>query len=220
MQIKRISAPRHYPILRKAKKFTVVPKGPHKQENGLALSIIIRDVLKLADTRKEVKKILNGKEVFVDGKVRKDTYCVGLMDVISMPSIKLNYRVSVDKKGLTLKEISNKESKLKIARVTGVRTMKNGKYQINLHDGRNILSDKKYRPFTSLVISIPEQEIKKELLFEKGNLAIVFKGNHRGKISKIINIDGNQVQLKGDEEFYTIKDYVYVIGKEKEELTL
>ena len=220
MQTKRLAAPRHYPISRKRHKFTVFPKGPHKKEYGLPLAVIIRDVLKLADTRKEVKKILNDNGVLIDGKVRKDSYCVGVMDVLSIPSIKKNYRVLADKKGLILKEIPDKEKELKIARVESIRNVKGGKYQICLHDGKTILSEEKYVPFTSLIISVPKLKIIKSLPFEKGYLAMVRKGPHAGKTAKISRIESNLVYFEGAEKFSTIKNYVFVIGKEKPELSI
>jgi len=220
MQMKRIAAPRHYTIKRKVKKFTVFPKGPHKQTDGLALSIVIRDILNLVDTRKEVKKILNEGLILVDGKKRKDNYCVGFMDVVSIPSTKKYYRVSVDKRGLNLKEINKNEENLKLARVKTIKNIKGGKYQLCLHDGKCIITDKKYAPYTSLLIAVPDLEVKKSFDFGTGALAIVFKGSHRGKVGKITKVEKDRVMLKGDEEFITSKKYVYVVGKEKEEIEL
>jgi small subunit ribosomal protein S4e len=48
--------------------------------------------------------------LLVDGRIRKDPkFPLGLMDVLSIPRIKKNYRVLIDVKGrFVLNEISNK----------------------------------------------------------------------------------------------------------------
>ena len=55
---KRLAAPKYWPIKRKAKKFTVASlPAPHPTKDSLPLLIIVRDILKLAETSKEAKYI-------------------------------------------------------------------------------------------------------------------------------------------------------------------
>ena len=99
--LKRIASPRTWLINRKQNKFTVRPKpGAHSLEQGLALGIVVRDLLKLASTMMEVKKLLNDQEILVDGKRRKDyRFITGLFDVITIPVLKKSFRVLLDAKG-------------------------------------------------------------------------------------------------------------------------
>ena len=99
--LKRIAAPRTWLVQRKENTFIIRPKpGAHSLEYGLSLGVILRDVLKVGKTLAEVKKILNNKEILVDGKRRKDyRFIVGLFDVISIPALKQYHRVSLDNKG-------------------------------------------------------------------------------------------------------------------------
>ena len=60
--------PKEWPLTRKGKKYVVVSR----QRNGIPLLIVLRDMLKLGRTRKEIKKILNEGNVAVNGKMRKD----------------------------------------------------------------------------------------------------------------------------------------------------
>ncbi len=163
---KRIAAPRSWRIERKTAYWTVKPRpGPHPGDRSMPLLLIIRDMLKLADSSKEAKRILNEGEVVVNGRVRKDLkFPVGIFDILSIPRIKDNYIVLLDKKGkLSLVKIGQEEASKKLCRVNGKRMLKGGQIQLNLHDGRNILLEEeraeKIKTKDSLLISLPDTEI-------------------------------------------------------------
>ena len=86
-RLKRKPAPAFWPIHRKDLPWVVKPQsGSHSLENCLPLTLVLRDILGVAQTRKEGQLILAQGKVLVDGKIRKrDESPVGLMDVISMP---------------------------------------------------------------------------------------------------------------------------------------
>src|SRR3989344_940910 len=96
--LKRMSAPRRWPITRKSNTFITRPNpGAHPLEFGMSLGTFFTEMLKLAKTTGEVKKILLNKDVLVDGKRRKDyRFIVGFMDVINIPELKKIYRVVID----------------------------------------------------------------------------------------------------------------------------
>ncbi|HDM89168.1 MAG TPA: 30S ribosomal protein S4e, partial [Candidatus Bathyarchaeota archaeon] len=104
LHLKREASPPFWPIHRKKFVWTVKPRpGPHPVSRCIPLLLIIRDILGFAETRKEAKKIISQGKILVDGRVRRDDrYPVGLMDVVSIPELKMNYRVLPFKKGLTL----------------------------------------------------------------------------------------------------------------------
>ena len=85
-RLKRKPAPRFWPIHRKEDPWVLKPSsGPHNLQNCLPMSLVLRDILGIAATRKEAQIILHQGKVLVDGKVlHKDDFPVGLMDVISM----------------------------------------------------------------------------------------------------------------------------------------
>lgn len=217
---------------RKEKKWVVRPRpGPHKKFESIPLLIIARDILKLADTGKEARKIIKAKEILVDGKPRLDQkYPVGLFDVITIPKLKKQYRIVPSKNGLTLIEIPKNESGLKLCRVKGKSMVKNGILQLNLHDGKNILVKEKvkkdpYKTGDSLLIEIPSQKIKKHIKMEKGSTSIIIGGQSMGivvKIKEIIKTRGRQpnkvICEKKEKEFEAIKNYVFVVGKTKPEI--
>ncbi|MCW3133466.1 MAG: 30S ribosomal protein S4e [Methanophagales archaeon] len=231
---KRIAAPRSWRIERKTAYWTVKPRpGPHPGDRSMPLLLIIRDMLKLADSSKEAKRILNEGEVVVNGRVRKDLkFPVGIFDILSIPRIKDNYIVLLDKKGkLSLVKIGQEEASKKLCRVNGKRMLKGGQIQLNLHDGRNILLEEeraeKIKTKDSLLISLPDTEILQHFAYKKGSKVMVIGGKHSAQTGEIEEIrtvqspESNVVKIKpfGEEgTFETIDDYVFVVGEEKIEI--
>jgi len=222
-KLKRLLAPPFWRTPKKAYKWTVSPRpGPHKKFESIPLQILVRDILKLAETGKEAKAIIHQGEVFVDGKIRKDhAYPVGLMDVIVIPKLKKYFRVVPFIKGLKLVEIPEKESKYKISRIVGKTVVKKGKMQLNLHDGKNILVDKGvYRTGDSLLVEVPTQKILEHVKLEKGNVGLIIKGKNSGKhvvIKEIIKVrsrEPNKIICEiEDKEVEVREDYVLVTGE-------
>ncbi len=227
---KRISAPRTWPIEKKTYKFVTKPSsGPHSKENSLPLMVILRDVLKLADYAREIKRIVHEGQVLVNGAVIKDTrFPVGIFDLISIPTLEKNYRVLADKKGrITLNQTQDKN--LKLCRINNKTTMKKGAVQINLSDGSNLIGTNEYKTGDSLMLSLPDRKILKHIPLKPGNLAIVVGGSHSGEVARIKEVKivksskPNMIgltNLDGKGEFETIEDYVYIIGEEKPALDL
>ncbi len=232
---KRGSSPSTWPIPRKGSKF--VPKilpGAHSKDNGMPLLVLLRDVLGVGHSRKEVKYILTNRNVLIDGRVRiKDKLPVGHMDVVEIPKLNKYYRIQLHTSSkLHAKEISDSEKNFKICKVIGKRNIRQGKTQISLHDGRNIILEKdderisKIKNQYSVKISIPEQEILDIYPLEEGARAMVTEGNHRGKIGIIKEINKRfgpkasevlfEDEISENGEFRTALDYVFVIGEDLE----
>jgi small subunit ribosomal protein S4e len=221
--LKRIVAPKSWKVTRKTSKWIVSPRpGPHPKERGIPLLILIRDLLKIARTAKEAKRILKSGEVVVDGRVRKDhKFPCGFFDIISIPKIEKNYCILPDHKArLSLREIPSTKSKL--CKVVGKRMVKGGKIQLNLHDGRNLLSESPIKRKDSVVISIPDGKILRHYPYQEGATAYIIGGKHAGRIGKIREIkklrssNPNRVVLEIDGSIVeTLEDYVFVVGKEE-----
>lgn len=222
--LKRAVSPKTWIINRKENKFTIRPNpGAHALANGLPLGIVLRDKLNLASTTGEIKKILNNQEILVDGKRRKNhRLIVGLFDVVSIPLISKNYRLLVDTKGrLILIEISAEESKIKLSKVVGKTVLRGGKIQFNLHDGKNILTDKEAKIGDSFVLSLPKIEIKKILPFKEGAYVFLTKGKHAGDTGVLKTVKGAEATYSArNTNIDTAKEYFFVVGENKAEINL
>lgn len=216
MHLKRLASPKIYPVERKKGKFVIRGRGPHSLKYGIPLLIVLRDVLKLCDNSKEAKKVIKSGEIKVDGKIRRDEkFNVGFMDLIEIPAMKKSYRVFPGKKHLLFKEVKNNGKK--ICKITGIRNIKGGKYQITFHDGKNIISDEKYNVGDSAILKIPDLKIEEIIEMKENVNAVIMKGNHMGRIGKIKEIKGNLVTLKSNShEFSTIKEYLCAVKDLKE----
>ena len=214
-RLKRLAAPKWWPIERKTKRFTVSPRGPYPKEFSLPLSVLLRDILKLAETGKDARLIIKKGEVLVDGrKVKDPKFGVGIFDLIEIPSLKKSWR-AIPKDGLSFIEIPENEKRLKVCKIIDKKTLKGNKNQLNLNDGRNILTNEKYSTQDSLLIELPEQKIVEHIKFEKGSTAMVLGGKNAGKISKVKEIEKNRVWLGEDKAFEVPKRLLIIVGRDK-----
>ncbi len=195
--LKRQQSPKSWPVERKGTKYLVKPKGV---ANGIPMLIVLRDMLKIAQNRKEVKRAINMKNVLLNKKLIKDEKSSAvLFDTISIIPTKKNYRVTFSDKGkFQLDEIKESETNQKIAKVINKKVLKGKKTQINLSDGRNFLSDLKCNVNDSVLINLKEKKIEKCLpLKEKSNI-FVFEGKHVGKQGTIEKIIPEQKMVEVD----------------------
>ncbi len=220
--LKRVAAPRSWPIARKTSKWVAKPSpGPHSEENGMPLIVVLRDLLHLADKAREIKQILHEGKVLVDGKVRKDhTFPVGLFDVVSVPDINASYRVMVGENG-KFKLVPVADSGSKLLKIVNKTMVSGGRIQLNFHDGTTMLADNNYHTRDSVVLKVPEKAIGQHLKYEVGSMVFVTGGRHAGTLGKIKEIriikstTPNRVTITtpaGD--FDTIEKYVVVVGKD------
>jgi small subunit ribosomal protein S4e len=240
-RLKRKPAPRFWPIHRKEAVWIVRPSsGPHSLEKCLPLSLVLRDILEVAETRKEAKKIIAQGKVYVDGKVRrKDDFPVGLMDVISMPDVNKFYRILPSHKGLFLYPIGKEEASFKLFRVEGKTIIKNGTQQVAFHDGSNLLvkmeepespTEIVYETFDILKLGLPEKQVLDQLKTKKGNIAIITGGKNIGKQGKIVEIEKTEAKKRRNSlvviedetgnRYQTVLDFVFSIGGAKSLISL
>jgi small subunit ribosomal protein S4e len=182
MYMKRQTVNKSWPIARKGTKYLIVPS--HEKKNGIPILVILRELLKIAGNRKEVKKILKDGLVSVDGKViKKENLSILPFDLLKIGE--KDYELSFSNKGkFTVKETKRKERVLK---VVGKRTIKKKKVQLNLLYGKNIITDKKVDVGASVIIA--EKKIVKILPVEKGKKGVVFAGKYKGKEGRIDKIE-------------------------------
>lgn len=187
--LKRNSVPKSWPVQRKGTAFVV--KTKLGLSNSLPVLIILRDLLKLAQNRKEVKKMIHMKEILLNGKeVRDEKQGVVLFDIITIVSSKKNYRLVVLKnEKLNIEEIKEGEANSKVAKIIDKKMLKGKRIQINLSDGRNFISDIKSKVNDSVIINLKTKKIEKCLPLEENSEVVVFAGKHSGEKGKIEKIN-------------------------------
>ena len=229
--LKRYKAPKTWPIHPKEETWTVKPSaGPHAIEDCLSLMVVVRDILGIADNSREAKRIINSGDIVINGRSKKDyKFPVGFMDIISIPKNNEAYRVLLDNKNrLTLKRIVNDDDTVKLSKIVNKTTIKGGQTQLNLHDGRNLITEEDFKVGDVLSLKIPEQEIKDAYKLEEGVTVLVTGGKHTGEIGKIseiiINHSSNPntviIENSKKENFVTLKDYAFAIGNDKPSIEL
>jgi small subunit ribosomal protein S4e len=239
--LKRKPAPKIWPIHRKEFVWTVKPiPGPHSLEMCLPLTIVLREILGFAKTRREAKIIASQGKVYVDGRVRReDKFPVGLMDVVSFPEIDKHFRVLPSHKGLILHPISKEETTFKLCRIENKTTVKNGHIQLNLHDGSNVLikvADPKnpqedvYQTFDTVQLSLPDRQIIKHIKMKEKDFALITGGKNMGKYGRIIEIEEAKGKKRKDaivtiedekgNRYQTVLEFAFAIGEERPLISL
>lgn len=232
-RLKRKPAPRFWPIHRKEDPWILKPSsGPHNLQNCLSLTLVLRDILGVAQTRKESQTVIYQGKILVNGKVpHKDDIPVGLMDVISMADANKYYRIMPTHKGLSVIAISKDETAFKLSRIENKATVSGG-VQLNLHDGSNILlkiADPKdpkediYDTFDVLKVNLPGQEITSCIQLKEGNYAIITGGKNIGTTGKIVEIEKTEnkkrrnclvvIEDEQGKRYQTILNFVFSLGE-------
>lgn len=224
--LKRLASPRTWAIKKKNITFITRPNpGPHKIDYQMPVNVVLRDLIGVANSTKEVKFILHNKDCSIDGVLCHDyRRPVGLMDSISIKSTGKNYRMLINKKNkLSLVEIDAKDAASKLVKIRKKTSLKGNKVQLNFTDGRNILIDdvKKYNVGDSLKIDLPSQKITEHLALQKGMTVLLTSGVHAGEKAVIESIEEAKIIVKMDKgTFTTNKEFGFVVGKDKPVITL
>lgn len=224
--ISRLNIPKNWPVARKGIKFITRPSpGPNNLKNSMPLTVVFKYLLKEAKTTKEVKKILHTRNILVNKIVRTDhKFPVGLFDVIEIKKTKQCFRIMLNKQGkFSINEINAKESSIKPCKIKNKTILKNGKIQINLEDGNNLLVDKnEYQVGDTIVLDLEKKKINEHLPFKKGNLIYISGGKKVSIVGELIEIRKTKglrpseiIFKTKDGQFETRKKYAIVIGKNK-----
>lgn len=173
-----------WPVAKKGTKY--VAASSHNNSNSIPLSVVMRDILKMVRTNKELKKALNEKQVKVSGKEVRDTnYPVGLFDVVSAGG--KSFRASIgENKKFKFEEV--KEDGTKIVRIVGKKNLGKKGIQFNLMDGKNVLSKEKAAVGDTAIVDLKSGKISKIVKMDKGSQGFVVKGKHAGVSGKIADI--------------------------------
>ncbi len=180
MHIKRTEIQKRLPLPRKGTKYLVV--ASHAKDNGVALLIVLRDILKIANNRAEARKILLAGDVKVNNKIRKsEKFPMQFFDVIELEKAKKVYRLEIVNKKFALNEISEKEKDEKIVKIVGRKILGKDKVQMNLEDGRNIITKEKFNVRDSVIVNTKDEKIVKILELKPGAKVEIILGKHAGE---------------------------------------
>lgn len=229
--LKRYAAPAPMQVVSvKEKKFITRPEpGPHRFRLSLPLQVVVRDLLKVAETSREARNIIGRSLVLVDGVARTSCkFPVGLMDVVSLRELNKHYRMLVDNKGRLIPvESPLEESSMKICRINK-KYLYRGKLMLATEDGRTFeTDDNSLNVGGSLLIRVPEGTIIDKAPLAEGYVAYVFMGKHAGSVGVVKSVSSSSLLRDSmvtlateDGEVSTIRDYVMIVGREKPWLKL
>lgn len=185
--MKRRTVPKEWPIARKGSTFVTESRS----KKGIPVLIVLRDLLKFAKTKKEIKKEINKKSILLNGKPIKDARLgMALFDILFITSSNKYYILDIsEKRKFYVREIDEKNAERKIAKIIGKRMLKGKKIQLNLSDGINLFYEKECKTGDSVLVNFKDKKVEKYLPLEKGRKVIVFAGKHSGEKGKIVEIN-------------------------------
>ena len=194
MHLKRNSMPKTWPLAKKGTTYITLARDRLGQT--IPLIIVLRDILKLAKTRKEVKAILVSGNLKLNDKIIKDEkYPVRLFDTLIVGEKSFKTVLKNKKFGF---EPGKSE---KIAKIIGKKILA-GKTQLNLNDGSNILTKEKANVGDSLIISKDKIEV---LPFKEKSNVLFLKGKHLGEQGIVEKIKGKDLIVKLNKESINAK---------------
>lgn len=201
MHLKRYEVPKKWPIARKGSVYIARPNS--NLSGGIPLLVILRDVLKIAQNKKEAKEAIHSKNILVNARHANDEkQAILLFDTMTNIPAKKSYRLEMAENGkFGMKEINENESRKKIAKILDKKIQKKNKMQINLSDGRNFISDMKCNVNDSILIDLKNKKAEKCVPLRENANAVVFDGKHAGKFGKIKKINAEhktaEIDVKG-----------------------
>lgn len=209
--MKRQMVPKSWPVPRKGSTFVVKPIS-----GEIPVLIILRDILKIAQNRKEVKKAIHMNNVLINGRaIREDKVGMSLFDSLTIVPSKKSYRIDLAQNGkFRVIEIDEKNAGKKIAKVVNKKTLKGKKVQLNLNDGNNFLSEVKCGTNDSVVVDFKSKKIEKCLELKDKAEVIVFAGKHAGKkgIIEKLKLERKMASVKiGDDKINVLIRQLMVI---------
>jgi small subunit ribosomal protein S4e len=192
--IKKTEMPTSWPVPRKGKRKRFVAVLSHAGKDGISVLFLLRDILKIAKTRKEARYMTLTGMVKVNNITRKDeNFPVQVFDTLNLSSgdksDKLNYRLQIVNKKFSLVSINEKDAETKIVKIAGKKVLGKNKVQMNLDDGQNVLSREKFSVGDSVVFNSKEKKILKILSLKEGAKVEIVGGKHAGKKGEIVGFE-------------------------------
>lgn len=185
----RAETSKRMPIERKGTKYLVRSLG--SLQNSVPVLIAIREMLHLAQTRKEVEHMIHNKMLKINGREVKDyREPVYLFNILEAGK---HYILSLSENG-KFKLEETKSSTQRLCKIIGKKMMKGKKIQVNLHDGTNLITGDKLSVGDSVYLD-SKGKIAKHVAVEKGKSCFIVAGRYSGFSAKIESVEGNFLQV-------------------------
>lgn len=196
MKITRQQTTTRLPIPRKGT--TYIARASSHWRSSVPVVIAIRDMLKMAQTAKEVKEMIKQKLLKVNGRIVEDyRESIRLFNILEAGK---SYVLTIlPTKKFKFEETKNKD--IRLCKVINKKLLGKNTIQLNLHDGSNVISKDKIKVGDSLYLDFAGK-IKKHIALEKGKEAFVMSGSYTGFEGKLEGVDGSAISIKfmGKEE--------------------
>jgi len=177
-----------------------VVKPRFSVKEGIPILILLRDMLKIAQNRSEVKRIIHLRQILVNERlVTDERNNLLFFDTLNIIPLKEYYRMELSENGkFYLNKIKESEANKKIAKIINKKMLKGKKTQLNLSDGRNFLSSMKCNVNDSVEINLKEGKIEKCLPLKEKERVVIFAGKHIGKRGEIekLNLEEKIAKIK------------------------
>lgn len=190
MHLKRQTVTTKLPIPRKGTTYVARPRS--NLNNSVSVVAAIRDILKLAQNKKEVKKMINEKTLKLNGKLIKDHRAsISLFNLLEadktyfltlLPTKKFSFQIS-------------KTPDSRICKITNKRLIKKNQIQLNCHDGTTLISKEKVLVGDSISLDF-SGKIKKHLPLEEGKTIFIISGKYAGLQGKLLSKEGKHLTIK------------------------
>ncbi|MBI3859956.1 MAG: hypothetical protein HY296_06960 [Thaumarchaeota archaeon] len=190
-KLKRVAAPRTWDISRKSDRFIYKPlPGPHPIVASYPLGVVVRDLVGMAETGRELRLVMKTGKVLVDGTPRASpSFPVGLFNVVSIPVEGASFRLIPTPKGLSPLKVEGDEGGKKLCSVHTKTKIRGGHFQYGLHDGRSLLDDAlDLAPGDAVLLEVPSQKVLAKVKLQKGSVGLVLSGDRAGQTGKIRDV--------------------------------
>ncbi|MBX4196602.1 hypothetical protein KW805_03365 [Candidatus Pacearchaeota archaeon] len=179
------------PIPRKGTKY--VARAIESVQNSVPVVIAVRDMLKLAQTAKEVREMIKEKLLKINGRTVYD-YRESIKLFHILEAGKLHQLILLPTGKFAFEDTKSHE---RLCKVVGKKLVNGGKIQIHLHDGSTLISPGNVEVGDSLYLDF-SGKVKKHVSLEKGKQAFVFSGKYKGMKGKIERVKDHMVTIKFD----------------------
>ena len=191
MHLTRAQTIRIMPISRKGTRY--IARAKSHVHSAVPIVVALRDMLKVVHSMREAKLLVHEKLISVNGKQARDVLeSLRLFNILGVKESL--YRVNLLSSGRFHLEKTN--DKKRLAKIVNKRLVKNGKIQLELHDGTNILEDKKANAKIGDSVELDfENKIIKVISIEKGSKVFIISGKNIGLHGKIENVKEDKVKV-------------------------
>jgi small subunit ribosomal protein S4e len=162
---------------------------------------VVRDVLGLAHSYREARTTITEGRIAVDGVVRRDPHFpVGVMDVLEIAGTGKVYRF-LPREGTLLVPVAipETEKSVKLCQIRSKTTVRGGRLQYGLHDGRTILpaGEMEFNVGDSCILDVPSQRVQRALKLEKNAQVMVVRGQNAGTVGQVDQLLGGSFTRPG-----------------------